>query len=82
LHNATKYPNPRVDELLEQGRREADDAKRKAIYDEVQRILVDELPWLWLYLPDVAMGWTKQVTGFRQHPAGHLYLTEATKKQG
>jgi ABC-type transport system substrate-binding protein len=39
--------------------------ERKVIYDEVQQILVDELPWLWLYLPDVSNGWTPNVTGFR-----------------
>lgn len=78
VHNATKYSNSRVDELLDQGRLTLDLEQRKAIYDEVQRILVDELPWLWLYLPDVTMGWTENVSGFRQHPAAHVYLKDVT----
>lgn len=80
VHNATKYSNPRMDELLEQGRRVTNQEERKAIYDEVQTILVDELPWLWLFLPDIAMGWRTNVTGFRQHPASHFYVTETTKE--
>ncbi|MGH2370748.1 MAG: ABC transporter substrate-binding protein, partial [Chloroflexota bacterium] len=42
--NATGYSNPRVDQLLEQGAVEQDEAKRKQIYDEIQKIVVDELP--------------------------------------
>lgn len=78
VHNATKYSNARVDELLEAARRETVHEVRKEMYDEVQQILVDELPWLWLFLPDVAMGWKPGVTGFRQHAANHVYLTETT----
>ena len=76
VHNATKYVNPNMDALLEQGRVTLDPAKRKEIYDDVQRMLVDELPWLWLYLPDVTMGWSKGVSGFRQHPAAHMYIKD------
>jgi peptide/nickel transport system substrate-binding protein len=79
VHNATKYANERMDELLDAGRSETDTDRRKEIYDEVQTILVDELPWLWLFLPDVTMGWRSNVTGFRQHPGSHFYVTETTK---
>lgn len=79
VHNATKYSNPTMDELLEKGRRELDQDARKEIYDEVQLLLVDELPWLWLFLPNVAMGWANNVEGFTQHPGNHFYVTEASK---
>jgi peptide/nickel transport system substrate-binding protein len=46
--NATGYNNPRVDQLLEAGARELDDTRRKAIYDEIQRIVVDDLPTFYL----------------------------------
>lgn len=42
--NATGYSNPRVDALVEQGAVEQDDRRRKEIYDEIQRIVVDDLP--------------------------------------
>jgi len=44
--NSVGYSNPRVDQLLEQGAVEQDEARRKAIYDEIQRTLLDDLPVL------------------------------------
>lgn len=41
--NAVGYSNPRVDELIELGAVEQDERQRKAIYDELQRIVVDDL---------------------------------------
>lgn len=79
VHNATKYSNSRMDELLEAGRREMDTDARKQIYDEVQLLLVEELPWLWLFIPNVAMGWQSNISGFRQHSGNHFYPTQATR---
>jgi len=42
--NATGYTNKRVDDLLVQGAKEQDETKRKAVYDEIQKIVMDELP--------------------------------------
>lgn len=80
VHNATKYVNDRMDELLEAGRRETDLEERKKIYEEVQLLLVDELPWLWLFIPKVAMGWQNNVSGFTQHAGNHFYVTESSKE--
>lgn len=40
------YSNARVDELLAAGVAEPDEAKRKVFYDEIQEILVEELPYV------------------------------------
>lgn len=45
--NTEGYCNARVDELLQKASGETDQAKRKALYAEVQRILTDELPFAW-----------------------------------
>lgn len=74
VHNAMQYSNPDLDKLLDAGRAEIDPDARKQTYDDAQKLLVEDLPWLWLYLPDVAMGWKDYVSGFQQHPAGHIYL--------
>ncbi len=42
--NANGYSNKRVDELLSQGAKEQDDTKRKTIYDEIQKTVMDDLP--------------------------------------
>jgi len=50
--NFVSYGNPRVDELLERGRRTFDRGERKKAYGEIQRILAEELPYILLYVPD------------------------------
>jgi oligopeptide transport system substrate-binding protein len=44
--NRTLYRNPRVDQLLEQARRELHDVQRVALYREVERIVRDDAPWI------------------------------------
>ena len=46
--NNTHYSNARVDALLEEQRRTMDVAKRKELVNEIQRILLDESPKVWL----------------------------------
>jgi len=42
--NTYQYHNPKVNELWDAGAREVDEAKRKAIYDEMENIYAEELP--------------------------------------
>lgn len=50
--NRSFYANDRVDELLDYGRTEADVEKRNEAYKEVQEILVEEVPMVYLQHPD------------------------------
>lgn len=50
--NFVSYANPEVDDLLEQGRRTFDINERKNAYFRIQEILADELPYIFLYVPD------------------------------
>lgn len=45
-NNFCSYNNPRVDELLAAGLVEMDKTARKAIYDEIQTIIADEVPFI------------------------------------
>lgn len=47
-NNFSQFKNPRVDELLDQGLREIDPAARVPIYQEIQRIVADEVPFLYM----------------------------------
>lgn len=49
FNNVEGYRNAKVDELFQAGAREIDPVKRAAIYHEVQKILVDEMPVVWLH---------------------------------
>ena len=62
--NRGYYVNPRVDQLIEQGRTTFDRAKRKAAYTEVQKILADELPYISLYHRDNVAIMRSNIDGF------------------
>ena len=48
--NAISYKNDRVDEILEQYRRQFDEEKRIQLYKEFQQILHEEQPYTFLYV--------------------------------
>lgn len=63
--NTTGYSNPKVDELLKQGRATTDMAKQKEIYAEVQKIIWDEKPFVFLWYQKQALGVADSVKGFQ-----------------
>lgn len=65
------YSNPRVDALIDQGRREIDQAKRKAIYGEIQRILAEDLPYVNLWYFDNILVHTTRVRNLQLSPRGN-----------
>jgi len=61
--NRTFWYNPHVEELLQEGRRSTDPARRDAIYLEVSEILIYEAPWIFIRNPLVSWG-TNGIYGF------------------
>lgn len=49
--NISKYQNPRIDKLLEDGRGELNQTERRKIYLDFQRFLVEDSPAIFLYHP-------------------------------
>lgn len=49
--NISKFKNPRIDKLLEDGRTELDQETRKKYYLDFQRFLVEDVPAVFLYHP-------------------------------
>lgn len=47
--NLSRYQNPRVDKLLEDARKETDQQRRKVLYFEFQKYLVEDVPAMFLY---------------------------------
>ncbi len=68
--NRGHYSNPRVDALIDQGRRETDLTARKQIYAELQQILATDLPYINLWYLDNVMVHSKRVRGITLNPAG------------
>jgi peptide/nickel transport system substrate-binding protein len=68
IFNFTGYSNPDLDKLLDQGRQELDPNKRKAIYDQVQKILIDDLPYIYLMTQGSVNAWQPYVKGYDVRP--------------
>ncbi len=71
--NWNSWNNAQCDKLLEVGREETNFEKRKAIYDKVQLILLEQCPQLWLFSAELIDFAQKSVQGHRQHPTTVLY---------
>jgi ABC-type transport system substrate-binding protein len=67
-NNASFYSNPRFDELVNQARRELDDERRKTLYTEAQRILVNDAPWAFTATWQHFVQRQPYVRGHRLHP--------------
>jgi peptide/nickel transport system substrate-binding protein len=57
-----------VDQLLDQAGKETDVAKRKEIFKQIQFILAEKLPAVYIQTPHKIFGLTKKVEGFRIYP--------------
>ena len=78
LNKVAAYKDADIDKLLEQGRVTSDPAKRKEIYDNVQKRLAEAAPWVWLYVGYEYRIMQPTVKGFTPLPNGSLiYLRDA-----
>lgn len=71
--NFVSYNNPEVDELLEKGRRTFNIEERKKAYFRIQEILADELPYIFLYVPDATPIVHARFKGIKPSPIGISY---------
>lgn len=62
--NSTGYSNPKLDALLEKARRISNIDQRKALYAEVQQILIEDLPYIPLFFSVEYAAIRKQVQNF------------------
>jgi peptide/nickel transport system substrate-binding protein len=68
--NAISYKNARVDEILEQYRREFDEQKRIELYKEFQQILHQEQPYTFLYVGKRVSAVHRRFAGVEIFPDG------------
>lgn len=75
--NRVFWKNAAFDQLVEQGRTTLDQAGRKRIYDQAQRIVIDEVPMAYLFYSNQYEAMRKYVRGF-VHWMNTSYLGFAT----
>lgn len=71
--NFISYANKEVDDLLEKGRRLFDIEARKKAYYRIQEILADEVPYIFLYVPDALPIVHARFKGIKPAPIGIGY---------
>ena len=72
--NDAGYCNEKVDELLNKARSTTDPSARKAIYDEAQAILQEDLPIVYLYYQPWPFAARADLKGFVAYPDGMVRL--------
>jgi len=68
--NAGAYRNPEVEALFQKGVREFDEGARKKIYGEIQTILTDEQPYIFLFMDKSYTGVNNRIGGVKPSPLG------------
>lgn len=77
--NRSFYANDEVDELLDAGRAEVDEAARQEVYTEVEEILVEEVPASYLFHAQFAVGYNStEVSGVEIDPTGRIHFDNVT----
>jgi ABC-type transport system substrate-binding protein len=71
-------PTPKLHELLAAGRAEFDPAKRRAIYDQVQTVALEEAPIVSLCWRAQGYGMAKELSGFHNLPGALTFYSGIT----
>lgn len=72
INRIANYRDAELDKLLEQGRATLEPEKRKPIYDQIQKKLVEAAPWVWLFSGYDYRVLQPYVKGFTPLPNGSI----------
>jgi peptide/nickel transport system substrate-binding protein len=64
------YSNPEADKLMEAGRLTADPAQRKAIYEKMTGIILNDEPIIYIFHRTIVIAHSKKLEGYRSVPDG------------
>ncbi len=68
INNHTAYSNPFVDRLLDEAASTADPVRRRELYHQAERQILEDAPWVVLYHPRTMVMVSKRLRGLRLHP--------------
>jgi peptide/nickel transport system substrate-binding protein len=77
----TRYRNDAVTDLVAAARTELDPATRGAMYQELQKTVQEDVPWINLFQNPYINISRNTVDNFYQNPLGRLFLEDTTKNQ-
>jgi peptide/nickel transport system substrate-binding protein len=68
VKDSSHYKNPVVDKLMQQAAAEVDHAKRVQMYAEIQKMILDDAPWIFVNSTLQVRAARKNVKGFQLNP--------------
>jgi peptide/nickel transport system substrate-binding protein len=71
--NPATYSNPEVDKLLNEGRTTSDKDKRKDIYGQIQKYLVDDEPVVFIVFSNYIYAFSDKISGIEPRNGPHGY---------
>jgi peptide/nickel transport system substrate-binding protein len=77
--NAAGYRNERVDALFDRAGRTVERERRSELYRQIQEILVQDLPYVWLVETPTTRAWSSRCGGFKAWTG--LFAEEASCKR-
>lgn len=79
-NNSGFYSNPQVDKLLDEAIITANSEEAMKKYAEVQKIIYDDAPWVFLHVPDLIVAKTSAVSDVMVLPSDTVIVNTAEKK--
>lgn len=76
--NISGFSDPAVDKLLAEGRATSDVAEQKKIYGEIQKVIWDKNPYVFLWYQKQALGISNKVHGFAIRPDETMIFDNVT----
>ncbi len=78
---ATGFTDPEIDKLLSQGRAETDPGKRKDIYVQIEKRLLDSQPFTYLAWREQGEAIQKKLKGYEHFPGGLFSISALTLEE-
>lgn len=75
FNNSGFYVNESVDELLNRALASSDPDEALALYAEVQELIYDEAPWVFLHIPESIVGSAPNLDGVYVLPSGNVHVS-------
>jgi peptide/nickel transport system substrate-binding protein len=79
LQNYTRFKNETFDKLYEQSIRTVDDIERLTLYQQMDKIVIDEAPLIFLFYDESSIFLNNKVKGFKNNGLNILNLNGLAK---
>ena len=80
LNNFSHWQNPEADKLVDAGAAETDPEKRKRIYSDLQKLVAEDVPFLYVMYWETALHFNKRIKGMPEGATNPYQLYQEFRK--